>query len=115
MPSRYCIIRYVPNPLTEERVNVGVIAYDDTQVRVRFLERWNRVKHFAGRDITFLRDLARVLLCAACRKRQGAFYVHPGSGRSVHPVIGKVGGSVDRVNGQLDKVDRVTEGAVDAA
>ena len=31
------------------------------------------------------------------------------------PVIGKVGGSVDRVNGQLDKVDQITDSAVDAA
>ena len=31
------------------------------------------------------------------------------------PVIGKVGGSVDRVNGQLDKVDKITDSAVDAA
>jgi hypothetical protein len=30
-------------------------------------------------------------------------------------VIGKVGGSVDRVNGQLDKMDRITDSAVDAA
>jgi uncharacterized protein YoxC len=30
------------------------------------------------------------------------------------PVITKVGGSVDRVNGQLDKVDQMTESAVDA-
>ena len=29
-----------------------------------------------------------------------------GAEESVLPVIGKVGGSVDRVNGQLDKVDR---------
>jgi hypothetical protein len=29
------------------------------------------------------------------------------------PVIGKVGGTVDRVNGQLDKVDVVTDSAVD--
>ena len=29
------------------------------------------------------------------------------------PVIGKVGGSVDRENGQLDKVDRITDCAVD--
>jgi len=69
MPSRYCIIRYVPNPLTEERINVGVIAFDDTQVRVRFLERWNRVKHFAGRDIAFLRDLARDLEAAVGDQR----------------------------------------------
>ena len=29
------------------------------------------------------------------------------------PVIGKVGGSVDRENGQLDEVDRITDCAVD--
>jgi hypothetical protein len=34
---------------------------------------------------------------------------------SILLVIGKVGGSVDRVNGQLDKVDRITDSAVDAA
>lgn len=38
-----------------------------------------------------------------------------GMEQSVLPVIGKVGGSVDRVNGQLDKVDRITDSAVDAA
>jgi len=31
------------------------------------------------------------------------------------PVINKVGGSVDRVNKQLDKMDTVTDSAVDAA
>src|SRR5215218_3476647 len=31
------------------------------------------------------------------------------------PVIGKVGGTVDRVNTQMDKVDVVTDSAVDAA
>lgn len=31
------------------------------------------------------------------------------------PVIAKVGGTIDRVNGQLDKVDLVTTSAVDAA
>jgi hypothetical protein len=38
-----------------------------------------------------------------------------GAEGSILPVIGKVGGSVDRVNGQLDKVDRITDSAVDAA
>jgi uncharacterized protein YoxC len=38
-----------------------------------------------------------------------------GAEDSILPVIGKVGGSVDRVNGQLDKVDRITDSAVDAA
>ena len=33
----------------------------------------------------------------------------------VLPVINKVGGTVDRVNQQLDKLDQVTDSAVDAA
>jgi uncharacterized protein YoxC len=38
-----------------------------------------------------------------------------GTEREVLPVINKVGGSVDRVNKQLDKVDLITDSAVDAA
>src|SRR5436305_11476409 len=38
-----------------------------------------------------------------------------GAEREVLPVINKVGGSVDRVNVQLDKVDQITDSAVDAA
>jgi len=38
-----------------------------------------------------------------------------GAEREVLPVINKVGGSVDRVNLQLDKVDQITDSAVDAA
>ena len=38
-----------------------------------------------------------------------------GAGDSALPVIDKVGGSVDRVNVQLDKVDKITDSAVDAA
>jgi len=38
-----------------------------------------------------------------------------GAEREVLPVINKVGGSVDRVNAQLDKLDTATDSAVDAA
>jgi hypothetical protein len=38
-----------------------------------------------------------------------------GAERELLPVINKVGGTVDRVNAQLDKVDLVTDSAVDAA
>src|SRR6476469_1741378 len=38
-----------------------------------------------------------------------------GAEESLFPVITKVGGSVDRVNVQLDKVDQITDSAVDAA
>ena len=38
-----------------------------------------------------------------------------GTEKELLPVIHKVGESVDKVNGQLDKVDRVTDSAVDMA
>ena len=38
-----------------------------------------------------------------------------GTEESLLPVVDKVGGSVDRVNVQLDKVDQITDSAVDAA
>jgi uncharacterized protein YoxC len=38
-----------------------------------------------------------------------------GAEREILPVINKVGGSVDRINGQLDKVDKITDSAVDTA
>ena len=38
-----------------------------------------------------------------------------GTERELMPVIHKVGESVDKVNGQLDKVDQVTDSAVDMA
>src|SRR5206468_8260757 len=37
-----------------------------------------------------------------------------GTEREVLPVIAKVGGSVDRMNAQLDKLDAATDSAVDA-
>jgi len=37
-----------------------------------------------------------------------------GAEREVLPVVNKVGGSVDRVNHQLDKLDTATDSAVDA-
>jgi hypothetical protein len=38
-----------------------------------------------------------------------------GAGDSALPVIDKVGGSVDGVNGHLEKLDKITDSAVDAA
>jgi hypothetical protein len=37
-----------------------------------------------------------------------------GAEREVLPVVNKVGGTVDRVNAQLDKLDPATDSAVDA-
>jgi Protein of unknown function (DUF3037) len=59
MTSRYSVIQYRPNPIADERINIGVLAFDDETVRVHFLSRWDRVRCFGiSEDISFLRDFA---------------------------------------------------------
>jgi hypothetical protein len=66
MGSRYSIIQYVPNLIADERINIGVLVFDDTLVRVKFLTKWNRVQHFElTDDILFLRDFAHQMQKAA--------------------------------------------------
>lgn len=56
--SKYMIVQFVPDPITGERINIGVIAFDDQSIECRFLNNWNRVKCFAGGDFEFLKDFA---------------------------------------------------------
>lgn len=50
----------MPDPIADERINIGAIAFDDNQVQVHFLSRWDRVSRFAPvADVSFLRDFAR--------------------------------------------------------
>ncbi len=59
MPSKFTVLQYLPNPVSGERVNIGVIAFSEKGGHVRFLSRWNRVKAFSGGDVTFLKDLSK--------------------------------------------------------
>jgi hypothetical protein len=56
MASYYSIIQYVPNPIANERINVGVLTFDEEELKVKFLKNWKRVENFCMGDITFLRD-----------------------------------------------------------
>lgn len=58
MPTRYAVFQYVPDPVAGERVNFGVVVYDEQTVLVRFVNRWQRIKSFAGKDVTFLRHFS---------------------------------------------------------
>ena len=62
MPSHYSIVQYVPDPISDERINVGVIVTGDSGVvRVRFLSHWQRVRQFGLSDVSFLREFARAI------------------------------------------------------
>jgi hypothetical protein len=59
MASRYSIIQYVPNPIADERINIGVLVFDERIIKVHFLRSWERIKSFGREDIKFLRDFSK--------------------------------------------------------
>jgi Protein of unknown function (DUF3037) len=65
MASKYSIVQYVPNPIANERINIGVVAFNEEQVRVQFLTNWERVRNFGMEDITFLKTFAQRMSEAA--------------------------------------------------
>lgn len=65
MASKYSIVQYVPDPIANERINIGVVAFNEEQVRVQFLTNWDRVRHFGLEDITFLKEFAEQMSQAA--------------------------------------------------
>src|SRR6266568_3557630 len=58
MASYYSLIQYFPDEPTDERINIGAVVFGDGRVRTHFLQNWERVRKFAGREIEFLKDFA---------------------------------------------------------
>jgi hypothetical protein len=56
MAAYYTVVQYVPDPVIDERINLGVIVYDDVRSRSRFINDWKRVQVFGDRDVTFLKE-----------------------------------------------------------
>jgi hypothetical protein len=66
MPTHYSVVQYVPDPLTGERINIGIIAVGDSEIASRFLDSWARVECFAaGHSVDFLRDFAEEIQAAS--------------------------------------------------
>lgn len=59
MATRFSIVQYVPDTVADERVNIGMVAWDDKNIVCRFLNNWERVRRFSGCDISMLKDFAR--------------------------------------------------------
>src|SRR3954471_19980759 len=51
------VVQYVPDAVMNERINVGVVVLDAGKARALFLSKWQRVRSFAGHDVSFLREL----------------------------------------------------------
>lgn len=59
MTSKYSVVQFVPNAISGERINIGVIAFSEDRISTKFLANWGRVRPFAGTDIAFLKDFAK--------------------------------------------------------
>lgn len=75
---------------------------------------------FAFSDVAYIALSVFLLAAAYAFVRLGGTFARvsafiKGTQEELLPVFGKVGGTVDRVNAQLEKVDVVTDSAVDAA
>lgn len=56
--AQYSVVQYLPNPLAEERLNIGVVVFDESSVFVRFISSWTRLRRFGSEDIQFLKSIA---------------------------------------------------------
>ncbi len=48
MPAYYTIVQYVPDPVSGERINIGVVVLAEERVYSRFLSNWKRAKCMAA-------------------------------------------------------------------
>jgi len=58
MTAKYTVVQYVPNPTAEERMNIGLIVWDEKRVYSHFVPDWSRARSFGGENISFLKDFA---------------------------------------------------------
>lgn len=58
MPARYSVIRYVPDPIVGEFVNVGVVAADQDRAACRFVATWNRASALGKEPVGYVREFA---------------------------------------------------------
>lgn len=59
MASYFAVIRFIPNAVTDEAINVGVLLASGAHIEIHALQDWARVKAFAGaswRDVRRLVD-----------------------------------------------------------
>lgn len=63
MVSHYSVVQYLPDPATGERINVGVVAFDDSgRVVHHVIENWSRVRNFASiASVSSLRETVNTM------------------------------------------------------
>ena len=55
----YSLVRYLPDPVTGEQVNVAAIIFDAEHVELRTTHNWKRIQRFGGENIAFIQDFIK--------------------------------------------------------
>lgn len=50
----YSILQYVPCPIANERINIGVLVFNDKDMKFQALKNWKRVHNFGRENLDFL-------------------------------------------------------------
>lgn len=65
MTCQYSLIRYVPNPIAEEYINIAIVVFSETEAQCRVTQNWNRVAVFGDEnDISMLKEFCEQLTIA---------------------------------------------------
>lgn len=62
MTSFYSVIRYVPDPIADESINIGVVVFGEGKPKFLFVSDWSRAKVFGSQRIDFLKDFSSSVL-----------------------------------------------------
>lgn len=71
MPSWYTVVQYVPRPVAEERVNLGIIAWGGGEVVCTFVDDFARARAFGGGDVSCVAEAVEDLKRAVGEGRLG--------------------------------------------
>ena len=56
MSTQFSIIRFVPDVIANESINVGVIAMSGQNVKIQFINSWHRARALGGVEMVSARS-----------------------------------------------------------
>lgn len=59
MSTQFSVIRFVPDVIANESINVGVIAMSGQDVKIQFINSWHRARALGGEKAAYLRDFVK--------------------------------------------------------
>lgn len=48
MACQYTVVQFIPDPIADERLNIGIIAFNKSEIATAFLHDWGKVEAAFG-------------------------------------------------------------------